>query len=180
MALADINGLIFSYLPFLDPADTTTVDKVNVQKIKTMYKFAVRLGISESDRENAAVVEVEATYTAIGRIFIAAYSAYNLLGVRALSRSEGAADGSVTQGSGIKRARADVVETEFFSSRETTTINANYDQLQGNILTDLCECAKSFNIDLDICLKFFGIERQGADFNRFVFKKTADDKRDNG
>ena len=170
MALATIQNMILSYLPFLDGTVSNVVDHIVLEITKTQYKFASDLGIS--DPEDETQVETESNYTPTGRIFIAAYTAYNLLSVRAIRSSEGSADATQASAPAIKRVQADVVEAEFFGARDTTKISATFQELRNGILSDLCECAKKLNISLEICRQFSGGQVDESFFNRFTFTKT--------
>ena len=139
MALAPINDLVKNRLPFATDIDA----KIEDFKTESFYYFQPYL--LKTDMQ----VEMEGDYTPLERMMIADYTAYQLL-VRKAVEGAGGTSGSGS-GSGakqLKKAKADVVETEFGYAKadEGSAILLKTDQLIADLKQSICDKAKAINL----------------------------------
>lgn len=143
MALQDITTLVKHRLPFLH-ADYDA--KIESFKTESFYFLQKYFGKDDND------VETESTYKPLERMLVADLTAYNLIVSKAIEMTGG--NGSTAPATKtIKRAKADVVETEFMNIKASdgTFIQLETGSLLQEIRRALCDKAAALGIGLPMC-----------------------------
>ena len=150
MPLSPIIDLVKNRLPFATDIDA----KIESFTFEAFYYFQPYLIKSDID------VEVEATYTPLETMMISDYVAWQLLVRKAVEVSGGTTSGGSGSGAKqLKKAKADVVETEFgyATANDGSAIMVKTDQLIADLKLSICEKARAINlkqnlsIDLPFC-----------------------------
>jgi hypothetical protein len=151
MPLSPIIDLVKNRLPFATDIDA----KINSFTTEAFYFFKPYL------LKTVLNVEVEASYTPLETMMIADYVAWQLLVRKAVETSGGTTSGGSGSGAKqLKKAKADVVETEFgyATANDGSAIMLDTTKLIADLLLSICNKAKAINLDqglsiqLDFCV----------------------------
>ena len=141
MALDPIIDLVKCRLPFATDIDA----KITSFTTEAFYLLHNVFGVFDPDIEN------ETAYSPLQRTLIADYVAYILLMRKAIQTAGGTTSGE--QGNGgklLKRAKADVVESEFIYSTaaDGSSVMIKTDELISELKQSICDKGRALNVNL--------------------------------
>jgi hypothetical protein len=142
MALGSIFSLVQDRLPFIQ-----TEEEVNPKMIEVMYILQSETKLDDT------LVEIEGSYTSVQRILIADITAYYLLQKEAKKNVGGTNGQPGTNGKVLKRAKADVVESEFevLKVGEGQISQSTVDML-ADLKSRACNGARKLGYIIPLCL----------------------------
>lgn len=143
MALAPVLQLIKNRLPYLHSSYDPTIEQFITESYYFLQSYLNKLD---------ADVEVEASYRPLERMLVADLTAYQLIKRKAIETSAGT-ETQAPAAKMIKRAKADVVETEFMTIKASdgTFIQLDTVKLIAEITRDMCAKAEALGIGLPYC-----------------------------
>lgn len=137
--LASITQLISNRLEFLGTVADTVIEQYRLEAF-----YYIQNQTEKSDME----VEDETVYTPLQRMLLADIASYFILKRRVVSSTAGTGASAGTGAKRVKKAKADVVETEFeYSDKLQMEAEAMLQQAR----RDACEKAKILSYSLPLC-----------------------------
>lgn len=141
MALDLINKMVKEKLPYL--VDEEATDTKIAFTLKNLF-YLMQTQTGKTDDQ----VETESAYSNLERLFFADYTAYELLKIYISVRSTGLSGAAPDVAKTVKRAKADVVETEFEIIKGSAYTTA---ELLGLLKSGVCEKARMLNYSVGLC-----------------------------
>jgi hypothetical protein len=133
-----INEVIRDAAPFLSDADQPKIDRNKLQALYFLDKYWP---------VKPANIEDEASYDNLQRMLIGKYTALKLVEIRAIENASSNAGNNKV----VKRAKADVVETEFEYTKDGQLITLDTRTLISNLKEDICQTAQTLEMWLPMC-----------------------------
>jgi hypothetical protein len=141
MPLPTLETMIGDRVPFLSdtPSD---LDKIASKKTEAFYFLQKALGKTDED------VEDESKYTAMEKLLIADFTAYELIQKEVVNKTIGTGSSG---GKTIKRVKAADVETEFMFPDKGASTTLTVDTLLKNLKDSICQKATQLDIFIPLC-----------------------------
>lgn len=143
MAIRAITDIVKSKLPFLVVADDPTIESY---RIEMCYFLQGQTGKEDID------VEAEANYKALENMLFADMVSYNM-GKDQVAKVTGGVAGAAPTSKILKKAKADVVETEFTIVKSSDGANWSIptDVWFTSLLKDICDKSRTLGIENPMC-----------------------------
>jgi hypothetical protein len=144
MAITDISSVVYSRVPWLvSPTDDTKVDTFICQT-----QYMLQGPLAKTDAE----VEDEGTYDSREKLLTGLYTSYNLVCEKAMSNSGGSGGNAPAGNKVLKRAKADVTETEFSTLKSSdASVVATAKEMKFALRDEICNLAQTMSISLPLC-----------------------------
>jgi hypothetical protein len=144
-----INEIVLGKLTYLaSPADDSKIALETTQSFVSLQSYL--------QKEDVDVLD-ESKYSEIQKMLVAYYTCYNLITVEAMKNISGSNGNAPNPNQLIKKAKADVVETEFQDTSGKNTLLFDAEKLSGEIKQLLCTTARTMGIFLPICNRKFEV-----------------------
>ena len=145
MAIRSVTNIVRGKLPFLTDADDVTAE---AYRVEMCYLLQTETGKTDGE------VETEANYKSLENMLFADMVAYNM-GQDQVAKVTGGSNGAAPTNKVLKRAKADVVETEFqiVKSSDGASFAIPTKEWFSSLLKDICDKSRALEISNPMCWK---------------------------
>lgn len=142
MAISSVSVMVKDVLPYL-------TDDALIERIRVQMTYLLQPQLNKTDLE----VEDEANYTAMQNMLFAQMVAYHLLHTKAIETMAGDGTNSGSASKTLKKAKADVVETEFVVTKASdgALIQVETVVLMQQIKSFICSYSGVLKISNPLC-----------------------------
>jgi hypothetical protein len=142
--MLSVKQIVLHELPFLE--DTPEVSaKIETQRVLICYEMQSKFGKEDAETEE------ENNYTNRQNLLIGYLTTHSMLAKKVFANVAGEAGGEPQATQAIKKAKADVVETEFYETSSKNSLMLSTQELMDGLVLKICALARELGLTLLLC-----------------------------